>query len=130
MRWLRCLLSREFDIKNTLIFWDYIMGGIENKHRLDRRCKGTDFLDTDLDPLINLDYLCTAMIINIKKDLLESDFSMCMANLLNYPDQSEGENILTLASQIKQKLKEPVTIKTPNDYFDNLNRMKSNHPSP
>lgn len=38
-----------------------------------------------MDPLINLDYLCTAMITNIKEDLLDSDFSMCMANLLNYP---------------------------------------------
>jgi hypothetical protein len=85
MRWLRCILSREFDIKFTLTFWDYIFGGIESKHRNDRRCKGTEFLDVDLDPLINLDYLCTAMIINIKQDLLESDFSMCMAYLLNYP---------------------------------------------
>ena len=27
MRWLRCVLSREFDIKNTLVLWDYIIGG-------------------------------------------------------------------------------------------------------
>ncbi len=85
MRWLRCVLSREFDIKNTLLFWDFIFGGIDAKHRSERRSKGTEFLETELDPLINLDYMCTAMIINIKEDLLESDFSMCMAYLLNYP---------------------------------------------
>ena len=78
-------MSREFDIKNTLLFWDYIFGGIGKKHRDDRRSRGTDYLETDFDPLINLDYLCTAMIINIKDELLDSDFSMCMANLLNYP---------------------------------------------
>jgi hypothetical protein len=85
MRWLRCLLSREFDINSTLLFWDFILGGIERKHRSERRCQGIDFLDAEMDPLINLDYLCTAMIVNIKEDLLESDFSMCMAYLLNYP---------------------------------------------
>ena len=85
MRWLRCILSREFDIKNTLIFWDYIFGGIEKKHKLERKSKGAHYLETDMDPLINLDYLCTAMIVNIKEELLDSDFSMCMANLLNYP---------------------------------------------
>lgn len=79
MRWLRCVLSREFEIKQTLIFWDYIFGGIQSKHRSNRICKGLSYLEEDVDPLINLDYLCTAMIVNIKKDLLESDFSMCMA---------------------------------------------------
>jgi hypothetical protein len=85
MRWLRCVLSREFEISHTLLFWDYIFGGIESKHRGDRRSRGTEFLETDSDPLINIDYLCTSMIIKIKEDLLDSDFSMCMAYLLNYP---------------------------------------------
>lgn len=101
MRWLRCILSREFDIKNTLIFWDYIFGGIEKKHKLERKSKGADFLETDMDPLINLDYLCTAMITNIKEDLLDSDFSMCMANLLNYPQQSDPVKLLQQATFIK-----------------------------
>ncbi len=77
-----------------------------------------------MDPLIHIDYLCTAMIIKIKKDLLDSDFSMCMAYLLNYPNQTEGDALLILASEIKKKMKEPQTIKTPNDYFDSLNKMK------
>jgi hypothetical protein len=67
------------------LFWDFILGGIERKHRSERRCQGIGFLDAEMDPLINLDYLCTAMIVNIKEDLLDSDFSMCMAYLLNYP---------------------------------------------
>jgi hypothetical protein len=51
-----------------------------------------------MDPLINLDYLCTAMITNIKEDLLDSDFSMCMANLLNYPQQSDPVKLLKQAT--------------------------------
>ena len=94
MRWLRCILSREFEIKDTLLFWDYIFGGIETKHRTDRRCQGLDYLETDIDPLINIDYLCTAMIVNIKQDLLESDFSMCLAYLLNYPKQNNPADLI------------------------------------
>jgi hypothetical protein len=79
------VLSREFEIGQTLVFWDYIFGGILPHHRQDRRCKGWDFLDSDLDPLLHLDLLCTSMIVTIKEELQESDFSMCMAYLLNYP---------------------------------------------
>ena len=86
MRWLRCVLSREFKIEQTLMFWDFILGGIESKHKNDHKAKGTEYLEIDDDPLSNLDYLCVAMIINIKAVLFESDFSMCMANLLNYPE--------------------------------------------
>lgn len=68
------------------MFWDFILGGIESKHKNDPKIKGSDFLEIDDDPLANLDYLCVSMIINIKHILLDSDFSMCMASLLNYPE--------------------------------------------
>lgn len=125
MRWLRCVLSREFTIEHTLVLWDYIFGGIESKHRSERRCRGLEFLETHEDPLINIDYLCTSMIVTIKEDLLESDFSMCMANLLNYPKPANGlEPILKQASEIKQQLKEPPPpIKNPDDFFENLKRQ-------
>jgi len=42
MRWLRCLLSREFPIAHTLVLWDYIFGGIEPTHRA--RSRVNDFL--------------------------------------------------------------------------------------
>ena len=27
-RWLRCVMSREFDVEQTMIVWDYIFAGI------------------------------------------------------------------------------------------------------
>jgi hypothetical protein len=84
-------------------------------------------LEAESDPLLNLDYLCAAMIVKIKKDLLESDFSMCMAYLLNYQEVADPNSLLFEASAIKRKLKEPPQIKTPNDYFDNLNRIKNGY---
>ena len=106
MRWLRCLLSREFKIENTLMFWDFILGGIESKHRIDMKSKEAELLSIDDDPLANLDYLCVAMIMNIKADLLESDFSMCFAILLNYPEPNVPEVLLRNAIKIKNKMKE------------------------
>ena len=87
MRWLRCCLSREFKIDQTLMLWDYIFSGIEASHKANPKAKGLEYLPLKDDPLINLDYLCVSMIINIKKELMqESDMSMCLSHLLNYPE--------------------------------------------
>lgn len=32
MRWLRCMLSREFEIDTTLLLWDYVLGGVFLQH--------------------------------------------------------------------------------------------------
>jgi hypothetical protein len=50
------------------------------------------------------------MILSIKNDLLESDFSMCLAHLLNYPEPKVPEVLLKYALKIKEKLKEPPSI--------------------
>lgn len=83
------------------MFWDFIFGGIESKHKLDTKSKTTEFLAIEDDPLANHDYLCLAMILNIKADLLESDFSMCFALLLNYPEPNVPETLLKYALKIK-----------------------------
>jgi len=106
MRWLRCVLSREFTIEYTLMYWDFIFSGIETKHKLDPKSKTTDFLAIEDDPLAFHDYLCVAMILNIKVDLLDSDFSMCMALMLNYPEPKVPETLLRYALKIKEKIKE------------------------
>jgi hypothetical protein len=46
------------------------------------------------------------MILNIKADLLESDFSMCFAILLNYPEPTVPEALLRNAMKIMTKMKE------------------------
>lgn len=104
MRWLRCLLSREFKIEQTLMYWDYLLGGIEAKHRADPKAQGLEFQALSDDPLINLDYLCVSMILTIKNELIESDFSMCLANLLNYPEPAVPESLLKYAVKIKEKI--------------------------
>ena len=52
------------------------------KESLSRLCE--PFPSKDMDPFINLDILCVSMIVSIKEQLMESDFSMCLAYLLSY----------------------------------------------
>ena len=44
------------------------------------------------------------MILEIKDLLLESDFSMCLAHLLNYEQPADPSNLVTRAVEIKKKL--------------------------
>jgi hypothetical protein len=106
MRWLRCVLSREFDIDSTLLFWDYIIGGVYVQHTslfqqtykfplkesLTRLSE--PFPDQENDPFINLDIMCVSMIVSIKEVLMESDFSMCLAYLLSYEQPENPSDLI------------------------------------
>ena len=81
MRWLRCMLSREFDVKITIHYWDYIFGGLYLQGSSNPK---DPFPAQEIDPFLNLDIVCVSMIISIREVLLESDFSMCLAYLLNF----------------------------------------------
>ncbi|ODA82773.1 hypothetical protein RJ55_01282 [Drechmeria coniospora] len=65
IRWIRLLFSREFPFEQFLVLWDTIFA-----------------VDASLD-LINL--LCCAMLIRIRWQLLEADYSGCLQLLLKYP---------------------------------------------
>jgi hypothetical protein len=58
----------------------------------------------EVDPLVNLDFICVAMILKQKKTLLESDFSMCLGTLLHYPEDVETKHILVLANKVKKRM--------------------------
>lgn len=77
MRWLRCILSREFNIDMALNLWDYIFAGIKDEFRQDRDFGDMYYIDgyfdSTEDPLINLDYLCLAMIENIRSDIYKKE---------------------------------------------------------
>lgn len=61
MRWLRCILSREFNIEIVLSLWDYIFVGIKNEHRTDRdfgdMYYNDEYFESKNDPLLNIDFL-------------------------------------------------------------------------
>jgi hypothetical protein len=61
--------------------------------------------------------------VTIKSDLLESDFSMCLANLLNYPEPKVPEDLLKYAAKIKEKLTQP-NYKQQYDFFGQQMNLK------
>ncbi|KAI1879592.1 hypothetical protein JX265_002546 [Neoarthrinium moseri] len=65
IRWIRLLFSREFPFEQMLVLWDTLFS---------------------VDPSLRLiDYICTAMLIRIRWDLLEADYSVALQLLLKYP---------------------------------------------
>lgn len=72
IRWIRLLFSREFPFNQFLALWDTIFA---------------------VDPSLDLiDLLCCSMLLRVRWQLLESDYSVCLQLLLKYPppDQQHG----------------------------------------
>ena len=113
MRWLRCVLSREFPEEMTLQYWDFLLGGVYVQHTVHAQARlpskdvdpgriSQPFLEAGLDPFINLDIMCVSMIVSIRDRLLESDFSMCLAYLLSYEEPEEPSALIIKAIEIKR----------------------------
>ena len=102
-RWLRCMMSREFQLETTLKMWDFIFVGIEPVmvETIQEENKVEDELNYDTllkapkeDPFINLECISIAMISLLKTDLLESDFSMCLGLLMSYKEPEDPSTVL------------------------------------
>ncbi|KAG5963581.1 hypothetical protein E4U57_006138 [Claviceps arundinis] len=69
IRWVRLLFSREFPFDQFLVLWDTIFA---------------------LDPSLEVvDLICVAMLIRIRQQLLEADYSVCLQLLLKYPSPEQ-----------------------------------------
>ncbi|KAJ3562927.1 hypothetical protein NPX13_g8378 [Xylaria arbuscula] len=65
IRWIRLLFSREFPFDQMLILWDNLFS---------------------VDPTFKLiSFICTSMLLRIRWDLLEADYSVALQHLLKYP---------------------------------------------
>ncbi|RYP64059.1 hypothetical protein DL769_006781 [Monosporascus sp. CRB-8-3] len=65
IRWIRLLFSREFPFDQMLTLWDTLFA---------------------IDPTLRLiDLICTAMLIRVRWELLEADYSVALQLLLKYP---------------------------------------------
>ncbi len=57
------------------------------------------------DPLINLDYICLAIMSSLRAQLFSRDFMECLQLLLDVPRMNSAETILTIANRIKTVIK-------------------------
>ena len=81
IRWLTTLLSREFNLADTIRMWDSLWS------------------DTDRHSFLS--YLCCAMIIAIRDDILKGDFSENLCLLQAYPQSSSCDQLIELANTMR-----------------------------
>lgn len=80
LRWIRLWLSHEFKLPDCLCLWD-------------------SFLTAEVRlPWIR--YVCVAMLIRVRNDLLNADFTKCMKMLLNYPSCDVAQ-LLRIADRLR-----------------------------
>mmetsp|Transcript_9341 Transcript_9341/g.17928 ORF Transcript_9341/g.17928 Transcript_9341/m.17928 type:complete len:552 (-) Transcript_9341:4331-5986(-) len=95
LRWIRCLLSREFHLADVLLIWDSIFSkvgvAVEN-----RNVKMTGHIDFNKD-LVLLDFLCVSMIIFVRSYLLSCDSTGILKRLLKYPPVEDIVCIINMA---------------------------------
>ena len=89
-RWLKCLFAREFHPKNVEIFWDDLLSD-EYKYKTNN---------------FNLaDYLCIAMIVFIREELVIKDQNESFQRLFKYPPIESPVPLISLAVNIRNEIK-------------------------
>lgn len=87
IRWLRCVLAREFHLLDTLIVWDNIFLRTQENHSDNK--------------LWFLDFLSIAMIIYDRRNILcMTDYAKVLQRLLKFPPM---ENIITLINSAQDQ---------------------------
>lgn len=84
-RWITLLLSQEFSLPDVIRLWDSL------------------FSDSQRFNLLLA--VCGAMVVLLRKEILEGDFSSNMKLLQNYPESSDMEAIILRANEIKSYIR-------------------------
>lgn len=77
LRWIRLLFGREFHLEDVLIIWDAIFadcGGFRNTE-----------IDSVLIDLSLVEHISIMMLVYIRSQLLQLDYSSCLKRLMKYP---------------------------------------------
>ena len=101
-RWFRCIFTREFDINEVLCLWDKIfLYEYINKKKYKY-------------PFVYIDFICVAMIIRIRYQLIKKDEGDCFTILFHYP---KGESIFEIMD-IADKVCKTLENKLNNEVYD------------
>ena len=68
--------------------WDYILAGIPIQALTDEALLTPNYDLSELpeDPFNQLEFICLAMIVAKREELLDSDFSMCLGTFMKYDE--------------------------------------------
>lgn len=106
-RWIRCILSREFNLSDTLTLWDSIF--VLSHTNLENKIEGfTGKLDFCKE-LVMLDFICIAMIIFVRGFrmfyvVLQCDATGIMRRLLRFPPVEDVKALIRMAISYKERV--------------------------
>ena len=87
-RWFKCIFTREFDINEVSCLWDKIfLYEFNNSEKYKYH-------------LIYIDFICLAMIIRIRYQLIKKDEGDCFTILFHYPKGDDISDIIEIAEKI------------------------------
>jgi len=116
LKWLRLIFSREFSQKALLYIWDYIFASISEEgreilHRCETNPESSEMVYryehyylSHSDLLITLDYICVAMLVYLKPQLMGKEFIETIQLLMNQPQIQSHKEILELARRVEKLL--------------------------
>ncbi|OMJ83986.1 hypothetical protein SteCoe_14972 [Stentor coeruleus] len=109
-RYVRCILSREFNLADTLIIWDAIFAHLSPNS--DFKAESNVNLCKELSLL---DYICVAMIVFVRVFILQSDNSGILRRLLKFPPVEDVHILIDMGLGYKQSMQDRSSknLKTP-----------------
>ena len=103
LRWILCMLDREISLRNVLWIWDCILFyefvefTIEKKNinkNINEDRENTDEPKEHIQRLNFLDYVCLAMILDLKRDIINSESSVILCKFLKFPNEKNIKNFM------------------------------------
>jgi len=115
LRWILCMLNREISLKNIFWIWDCILFYEFMEFTYERNNKDDNIKKDESDKITRLnflDYICLAMIFDLKKELINSEPSVILCKFLKYPNEKNMKKIM------KEAFKYSVSFNERNNFWD------------
>lgn len=115
LRWILCVLNREISLKNIFWIWDCILFYEFMEFTYERNNKDDNIKKDESDKIARLnflDYICLAMIFDLKKELINSEPSVILCKFLKYPNEKNMKKIM------KEAFKYSVSFNGRNNFWD------------
>ena len=113
LRWLLCMLNREISLKNVMWVWDCIFFYEFVEFTIEKKNVNLVFMNKEenqdtngihLSRLNFLDYVCLAMIMDLKRDIINSDSSIILSKFLKFPNEKNIKYIMKEAFKLSGAL--------------------------
>ena len=95
LRWILCILDREISLKNIFRIWDCILFYEFVEFTLEGKETNNDENNIHVSRLNFLDFVCVAMILSLKRDIINSEPSVILCKFLKFPNEKHIKTIIS-----------------------------------